>query len=352
MMRSEARRAAGVFYTPDAAARWVAAATLAPLVTGRGADELARLRIVDPACGEGVFLRAALDELCRAGGEQHRARFARCLHGIDLDQRALEVARRSLCSGPTFLHGNAVVGADYAALGLGAEVEQRLAARAPFAWETLRKGGFDAVLGNPPYVRPHRIDAAEKLYFKRAFTTFQKKSDLFVCFMERAVQLLALGGRVGLLVSRSWLTHDSFHALREHLLQTLDCEQLVECPDDLFPDASVRTVILVAARKSPAAAPRALNVGALHGTRVEWRGRVEPRAFAAGYKAAFDLSLADGDVAAARAHVAARARPLGVELAVGFGLKTGDDARWIHARRRHARDRPLVTGADVSRFRV
>src|SRR5207253_627917 len=118
-------------------------------------------------------------------------------------------ARSSSCSGPTLLHGNAIVGADYASLGLGAAVERQLAARAPFDWEPLRRGGFDAVLGNPPYVRPHRIDAAEKRYLKRAFTTFRQKSDLFVCFMERAVQLLAPGGRLGLLVSRSWLAHDS-----------------------------------------------------------------------------------------------------------------------------------------------
>ncbi|HZS40839.1 MAG TPA: TaqI-like C-terminal specificity domain-containing protein, partial [Polyangia bacterium] len=361
-MVSEARRAAGVFYTPDAAARFVVAETLAPLVAGRSAEDLARLRILDPACGEGVFLRAALDELCRAGGERHRARLAReCLFGVDLDARAVEVARRALGGEARIVRGNAVVGADHASLGLGRALERRLASRAPFDFETLQKGGFDAVLGNPPYVRPHRIDAAEKAYFKKTFATFRKKSDLFVCFMERAARLLLPGGRLGLLTSRSWLTHDSFQALREFLLDELACESLVECPDDLFPDANVRTVILVGKRRIANEnanasvnenANASVKIGVLSASGVDWRGAVEPAAFRRSYKSAFDLSLADARVAAARAHVAARARPLGESFTVCFGLKTGDDAKWLHARRLHARDRPLVTGEDVARFRV
>jgi tRNA1(Val) A37 N6-methylase TrmN6 len=356
LLINDARKAAGIFYTPEDAARRLAAETLAPLVAGRAADARP-LRVLDPACGEGAILRAAREQLGAAG-------VAAVLSGVDLDARALEVARR-VVPGARLAHGNAVVRDDYARLGLGRELLRQLAARRPLGDKTLPIGGFDAILGNPPYVRPHRIDAAEKAYFKRAYATFRKKSDLFVCFVERALELLRPGGRLGLLTSRSWLTHDSFEALRRCLLARVECDALIECPDDLFPDASVRTVMLVATKKADRARTRArdgrVRVGALVAGGVEWRGTVEPQAFEGGYKAVFDLSLADAGVAEARALVRARARPLGEAFHVCFGLKTGDDARFVHecvgahanARaHRCAHDRPLVTGEDVARYRV
>lgn len=84
-----ARRAAGVFYTPYDVARYIARESLNGLNDARSAYPL----ILDPACGSGIFLKAALDTAVPSGGGDRRLRFAQeCLYGIDLDPLAVEAA--------------------------------------------------------------------------------------------------------------------------------------------------------------------------------------------------------------------------------------------------------------------
>jgi Eco57I restriction-modification methylase len=110
------RKSTGAFYTPRALTSYVVRETLAPLLAGRTADQILRLRILDPAMGSGAFLVAACTQLAEAAeealtreGTWHRSdvtpsdRVAlrrevaqRCLFGVDLNPMAVQVARLSL----------------------------------------------------------------------------------------------------------------------------------------------------------------------------------------------------------------------------------------------------------------
>jgi hypothetical protein len=110
------RKSTGAFYTPRALTSYVVRETLAPLVAGRTADQILRLRVLDPAMGSGAFLVAACAQLAEAAEEAltrdgmwHRSdvtpadRVAlrreiaqRCLFGVDLNPTAVQVARLSL----------------------------------------------------------------------------------------------------------------------------------------------------------------------------------------------------------------------------------------------------------------
>ena len=111
-----ARKATGTFYTPRAITDYLVRQTLAPLVAGRSADDILRLRVVDPAMGSGAFLVAACrflasayeaalidgSDLSAADLDEHdRAAFrrqiaSRCLFGVDLNPMAVQLARLSL----------------------------------------------------------------------------------------------------------------------------------------------------------------------------------------------------------------------------------------------------------------
>ncbi|HLL21290.1 MAG TPA: Eco57I restriction-modification methylase domain-containing protein, partial [Kofleriaceae bacterium] len=106
-MKTAARRPdaapLGVVYTPAALARAMVELALAPLVEGKPPNELLALRVCDPACGEGVFLAAARDVLVERlvacgvdAAEALREVCARCLVGVDVDARAIEIARASV----------------------------------------------------------------------------------------------------------------------------------------------------------------------------------------------------------------------------------------------------------------
>jgi len=110
------RKSTGAFYTPRALTSYLVRQTLAPLLDGRTADQILRLRILDPAMGSGAFLVAACGQLAEAAeealireGHWHRSdvtssdRVAlrrdiaqRCLFGVDLNPTAVQVARLSL----------------------------------------------------------------------------------------------------------------------------------------------------------------------------------------------------------------------------------------------------------------
>ena len=115
----EVRKSSGTFYTPRALTGFLVRQTLAPLVKGRSADEILRLRILDPAMGSGAFLvaacrfiSAAAEEALIEDGTWHahdvtaadraalrRDVASRCLFGVDLNPMAVQLARLSLWLG-------------------------------------------------------------------------------------------------------------------------------------------------------------------------------------------------------------------------------------------------------------
>jgi len=153
-----------------------------PLLRGSTADEILALRICDPALGEGAFLLAAVavivEHLVAAGlplGEA-RAGAARCVHGVDVDPRAVAAARAALA-----------VGEDQLQVGDALAIDWPAAFPAVFA-----RGGFDAVIGNPPYVRQEHLAAHKPLL--RRFVSYDGAADLYVYFVELAHRLARPGG--------------------------------------------------------------------------------------------------------------------------------------------------------------
>jgi hypothetical protein len=110
------RKATGAFYTPRALAAWLVRETLRPLLAARTADEILRIRILDPAMGSGAFLVAACAQIAEAAEEAfieegrwhpndvtvadrvalRREVAQRCLFGVDVNPTAVQVARLSL----------------------------------------------------------------------------------------------------------------------------------------------------------------------------------------------------------------------------------------------------------------
>ncbi len=258
-------------YTPPEVTEPMARLVLEPLLRGRSIDELSALRICDPAIGEGAFLLAAVrvlrDHLTQHGLEPARAaeQAARAIHGVDVDPRAVEAAR--------------------AATGAGADqlqVADALALDWPSAFPAVfARGGFDVVLGNPPYVRQEHL-AAHKPRL-RGFASYDGVADLYVYFVELAHRLARPGGRFCLITPSKWLTCAYGRALRSYLATQASVEGIVDLGRTaLFGDAdafpcivwgtvgATRVAPIQAARLAPGAAVELSGVGAPH-ARERWR---------------------------------------------------------------------------------
>ncbi len=190
--------------------------------------ERRRTRVLDPACGDGVFLaRAAAAGVSPAG-----------LCGIELDPAAAEAAAAAV-------RGSSVRRADLFSLAAG-EIDER---------------GFDAVVGNPPYVRQERLSPVQKRRVERRLAQdwpdltaadrgrLVGRADLAAAVIARALRLCRPGGRVALVVSSALLDAGYGDALWRLVQRHGRVAAIVDAPSERwFRDAAVNAIILVLER--------------------------------------------------------------------------------------------------------
>ena len=409
--KPEVRKAGGVYYTPEYIVRFIVKQTVGRCVEGKSPQQMASLRFCDLSCGSGSFLLGVyqllleehekwynhnLDRAKKDGcilhddGNYHlslsqkRTILINSIYGVDVDPQAVEVAQLSLYLklleeettatarehqlefhetllpqlNRNIICGNSLIEPDILDGNLfGREEERKLRPmdiKARFA-KVMENGGFDVIVGNPPYVRPHNLTKTHKEYFWQHFSVFTAKADIYTCFMQRSTELLKSGGYFGYIVSHGWLALDSFYALRKHILDNYKVLQLVELPGHVFEDASVETMIFVFQRESSKAARAKQRVQVLkceHGVvEAEFRQvRVIPqKAYNDTYLSVFDTSI-EPKTEVIKAKM--RSGPsIGSMYEVVFGLKSGDDLKFLHRTdRKHKEDKPLLRGDDVRRY--
>ncbi|MBB3900415.1 Eco57I restriction-modification methylase domain-containing protein [Roseococcus suduntuyensis] len=139
------------------------------------------------------------------------------------------------------------------------------------AWKGMdAQGGFDAVVGNPPWVRQETI-AAKKPVLKARYQTYEGKADLSTFFLEQAQRLVRPGGRVAFVLPNKFFKADYGEPLRAFLAKNTWIESIVDFGHnrDLFPDADVFPCVLVTRRPDAAMEPASdVAVAVIQGNRV------------------------------------------------------------------------------------
>lgn len=235
-------------------------------------DWLLQLTICDPACGSGAFLNQALDFLIREHSyvdELNRQLFGggftfpdienqileHNIYGVDLNEESIEIAKLSLwlrTAQPkrklTSLNNNIKCG--------NSLIESKsFAGDKAFNWkeqfpEVFEKGGFDVIIGNPPYVFARdNFRQEEKDYFVSKYVSAKYQINTYLLFMEKTVHILKDNGIHGLIIPNSWLMMYSGEGLRKFLLETNKLNQIINLAGYSFETASVETVILLAEKQ-------------------------------------------------------------------------------------------------------
>ncbi|HET9987568.1 MAG TPA: Eco57I restriction-modification methylase domain-containing protein [Kofleriaceae bacterium] len=225
----------GVVYTPRAVAARIVERTLAPLVAGKTGDAILAVRVCDFAIGEGAFLVELVRYLAAAHGGRDAKRLvaAHCVFGADIDPAAVATARAAVeafAGGPVPL--------DHLRTG------DALA----LAWDR-----FDAVVGNPPYIRQEKLARATKQAL-RGYASYDGVADLYVYFLELAHRLVRDGGRYGVIVPSKWLTAAYARPLRAWLAREGSVEAIDEVPR-AFPEHDAFPCIVIGERGAGIARP-------------------------------------------------------------------------------------------------
>jgi hypothetical protein len=324
--KPEVKKAGGVFYTPEYIVDYIVKNTVGRLLDQKTLEQVAELKILDPACGSGAFLinayqclldwhlewykknkpekwrkekKIAAEErligdekvmLLRLTMAERKRILLAHIHGVDIDKQAVEVTKLSLLlkclEGETkwtlqgglfdkhhrvlpdlagnIKCGNSLIGTDFdlsAQLTLleGEELDDALAKVNVFDWKrgfptAFAQGGFDAVIGNPPYVRQETLTES-KAYFQEHYTAYDGVADLYVYFMEKGIRLLRTGGYFGIIVSSSFLRTRFAAPLRNWLKANTAIERMVDFGGlPVFTNAKDAYVCIPILRKGEASA--------------------------------------------------------------------------------------------------
>jgi hypothetical protein len=106
-------------------------------------------------------------------------------------------------------------------------------------------GGFDAVIGNPPYGASFGNQEAD--YFYNKYIVFKGVKDVYTFFMERSLEFLKNNGRFSFIVPSAWLGGPDYKKLRDFIL-AFQIENVIMLPFDVFADAYVDTAVFVVAK--------------------------------------------------------------------------------------------------------
>ncbi len=306
--KPEVRKAGGVYYTPAYIVRYIVENTIGKLIEGKTPEQVSAMRFADIACGSGSFLLGVFDELLRHhtsyyNEPENRKRAARAgciegadgtmrlslrqrrdillknIYGVDLDAQAVEVAQLSLflklledettasakghqlefretmlpSLDKNIVHGNSLIGWDINEGNLFGDEEERKLFPLDFEQsfpEVMRGGGFDAIVGNPPYIRMESFKSL-KNYLKKNYDSHDERSDIYSYFIERAQKLLAPSGIYGVIVSNKFLRANYGTPLRTFLKTNANVERIVDFAGlPVFAGATVRTIILITTPKN------------------------------------------------------------------------------------------------------
>ena len=222
---------------------------------------LLQITICDPACGSGAFLNQALEFLIAEHryidelhakllgvpmiiSEVENSILENNLYGVDINEESVEIAKLSLWL-RTAQRGRALTSLnDNIKCGNSLIDDPAVAEDKAFDWkeefpEIFSKGGFDVVIGNPPYVQINEY----KDFYESNFNT-SKCGDLYALFFEKGIETLKNKGFIGFITPSSYMTNIGFLTLREYLLK-FNIKYLFDLGANVFEDASVDSAIII-----------------------------------------------------------------------------------------------------------
>jgi len=313
-LKPEVRNAGGIYYTPSYVVEYIVEQTVVEVLKEKSPKEISSLRFLDPACGSGSFLIRVFESICQYHlrwfqqnpKQQHRDLYYRdsqgSLHltthlkrqimlnnifGLDLDYQAVEVTmlslylkilegetrttlgqQQGLFPKETFLPdlsanikcGNSLIGSRVPHSQLSLLSSHDDLQLETFDWQSefpqvMKSGGFDVILGNPPYGAS--LTKEQAAYLSRAFTATPKDLDTYGLFLEQATNKTKPLGLISMIVPTGWYSGPKFSKLRRFIATRTDPRAFVNLPYDIFRDAWVDTTIFVTRkRKAPTAWPR------------------------------------------------------------------------------------------------
>jgi len=275
------RKREGIFFTPDFITKYICENTIGELCKQKQKDLnfneltlnnlldyknwLLTLKILDPACGNGVFLNQALDFLINEHEtiDNQIYSFTKTktlfsakeilknnIYGVDIDAKSLTIAKYYLNlkinkNEKFFIDLNQNLKCGNSLID-----DTKIAGEKAFIWEAefseiMQNGGFDCVVGNPPYVRSRELDNSQNEFINSKYQFILSGFDLATLFIEKGLNLIKSEGVLGFITTNKFFTARYGYKLRKYLIDNKKLRSIINLKSGIFADTPVETAILI-----------------------------------------------------------------------------------------------------------
>lgn len=277
------RKSEGIYYTPSYIVDYITRNTVGELIKNKKAN-VDGVKILDLACGSGSFLIKSFDILNEHHSKKESYNQNRLdisgvgttystklnilkdnIFGVDLDKQAVDIAQLNLLLKIAEKKKRLPILQQNIKNGNSLIDDGSVAGDKAFNWsiefeEIMKGGGFDVIIGNPPYVRNTELPSTDKTFYSRFYQSTEKQYDLYILFIERAISLLKPDGLFGYIIPNKILSADYGIKLREMILENCEILKITDVSDiPVFKDAATYPVILIL-RKRKAKTASAVEV--------------------------------------------------------------------------------------------
>ncbi|MDD5515460.1 MAG: N-6 DNA methylase [Synergistales bacterium] len=308
------------------------------------------------------------------------------IYGVDIDPQAVEVTKLSLHLkvlegeseetlskqlklfqeralpdlGENIKCGNSLIGWDILEANPGM-TEEEIDRINPFDWDgefpdIMRRGGFDAVIGNPPW--GSLLSPLEKMYLFSHYVNRRGEAESHLFFVENSIRLLSKLGALGFITPNTWLSVLNSKEIRKYLLENITFYEICELSKYIFKDApDIVPILIFVGRRTH------------NGEKCVVKTTPEVKIHSGNFKDAFDVSLISQDVwrkmrgytinlraTAERLKIIQKCKTNSKELSeicdVIYGIKTGNNDKYLSSIQSDIHNVKALKTGEITRYQI
>ena len=231
-------------------------------------EAVRNIKIIDPACGSGAFLITAFEFLLNYNkylddkifdlvgtsdlfSDRTKEILQNNIFGVDLNKESVEITKLSLWLKTADKNKTLASLENNIKCGNSLIDDPEIAGNLAFNWEKefpeiFANGGFDIVVGNPPYVSAEYISEIEKTFYEKNYYSAYGRQNLYIIFYEKAINLLKENGNLGFITPYTILKNMYYKEIREYILKNTSILEIIDFKGiTVFQDAGVDSIILL-----------------------------------------------------------------------------------------------------------
>jgi type I restriction-modification system DNA methylase subunit len=215
-----------------------------------------------------------------------------------------------------------------------------------------QQGGFDVVIGNPPYIMLQNLETREVFdYALKKFRSAKYKIDTYQLFIEQAVKLLKDGGLLGFITPNTFLKNIHAEPLRKFILDCTSIKEILLFNYSVFATASVDTCILIL-EKGEADKKSELEVNTSDVVfEVKNISNIRQSVFANNNRTDFNLLVSRNDSEVLN-RISKNSKPLGDFCGAYFGIQTFDRTKYVSETKKNNHYEPIIDGGNIEPYNL